>query len=100
MSSYQQSSDFAADLDGFQGVDGYEATRRIRQSSNLTLRKVKIVSPGLSVSLALWLTTLDVCQIALTASAIKGDRERCIEAGFDRYLAKVRCFTFRVPYRH
>ncbi|GAA5876755.1 hypothetical protein JCM16303_006276 [Sporobolomyces ruberrimus] len=47
-------------------LDGYEATRSIRQ--NPAKRNIRI--------------------IALTASAISGDRERCIAAGMDSYLAK------------
>ncbi|KAG9009764.1 hypothetical protein FRB94_011457 [Tulasnella sp. JGI-2019a] len=50
------------------GVDGYEATRLIRLSADSCIRNVKI--------------------IALTASAIRGDRERCLEAGMDAYLPK------------
>ncbi|GAA5993530.1 hypothetical protein JCM10908_000635 [Rhodotorula pacifica] len=49
-------------------LDGYEATKIIRQSSDPRLRNLRI--------------------IALTASAIKGDRERCLDAGMDTYLAK------------
>ncbi|KAK9899724.1 hypothetical protein P389DRAFT_164791 [Cystobasidium minutum MCA 4210] len=48
--------------------DGYEATRLIRQSASDVVRATTI--------------------IALTASAIAGDRERCIEAGMNGYLAK------------
>lgn len=48
--------------------DGYEATRLIRKSTNVSIRTLPIV--------------------ALTASAIKGDRERAIDAGMVDYLAK------------
>jgi PAS domain S-box-containing protein len=55
-------------------MDGFEAVRRIRQ------HEVERTSqhPGRKR------TPL----IAVTANALKGDRERCLEAGFDDYLAK------------
>lgn len=49
-------------------VDGYEATREIRKDSHPDVREVIV--------------------IAMTASAISGDREKCIEAGMNNYLAK------------
>jgi PAS domain S-box-containing protein len=48
-------------------LNGYEATRRLRAMD----------LPGVQP----WV-------IALTANALKGDRERCLEAGMDDYIAK------------
>jgi CheY-like chemotaxis protein len=50
-------------------MDGYEATNRLRA------KEVQTGAPRLPV-------------IALTGNAIEGDRERCITAGMDDYLAK------------
>jgi CheY-like chemotaxis protein len=52
-------------------VDGYEATRRIRNDKDMFDERVR---------------SLPI--IALTASAIKGDREKCRAVGMDDYLTK------------
>ncbi|HEY9153886.1 MAG TPA: response regulator, partial [Opitutaceae bacterium] len=47
-------------------MDGYEATKKIRQNPRHSLVKI----------------------IAMTANAMQGDRERCLEAGMDDYISK------------
>lgn len=49
-------------------LDGYEATKLLRQDPDENVRGVLV--------------------IAMTASAIQGDREKCIESGMNDYLAK------------
>ena len=49
-------------------LDGYDATRLIRVDEDPVVRGVLI--------------------IAMTASAIQGDKEKCLEAGMNNYLAK------------
>jgi signal transduction histidine kinase/CheY-like chemotaxis protein len=49
-------------------LDGYNATRAIRSDEDHNVRGVVV--------------------IAMTASAIRGDREKCLEAGMNNYLAK------------
>ncbi len=51
-------------------VDGIEASRRIRAHEAKIKAKVKL------------------CLVAITASALKGDPERCFEAGLDTFLSK------------
>ncbi|MBI1327314.1 MAG: response regulator [Alphaproteobacteria bacterium] len=51
-------------------MDGFEATKQI-----CTLREKGIVKADMPV-------------IALTANAMKGDRQRCIDAGMDDYISK------------
>lgn len=57
-------------------LDGYNATRAIRKHADPKVR--------------------DILVIAMTASAIRGDREKCLEAGMNNYLAKpVRADTLK-----
>jgi Amt family ammonium transporter len=51
-------------------IDGFEATRQIRQAEGMA-------TPPRHTPI-----------IALTANALNGDRERCLEAGMDDYVSK------------
>ena len=50
------------------GLDGFEVTKALREKEKTTGKHLRIV--------------------AMTAHALKGDRERCLAAGMDGYIAK------------
>jgi len=50
-------------------MDGFEATRQIRAGTS------RVLNPRVPI-------------VAMTANALRGDRQRCMEAGMDDYLAK------------
>src|SRR5262249_20610177 len=60
------------------GMDGFEATRAIRAWERSSRVGALIVGPAT--------TRLPI--VALTANAMQGDRERCLEAGMDDYITK------------
>ncbi|MCA9465939.1 MAG: response regulator [Nitrospira sp.] len=66
-------------------MDGYEATRAIRRHEELraknrtTLASFSGASPHSRTRIPI---------VALTANAMQGDKEKCLQAGMDDYLAK------------
>ena len=72
---------------------GEEALERLRQDPEIDLVLMDVSMPGMDgyettqkIRAELGLTTLPV--IALTAHAIDGERQRCLDAGMDDYLTK------------
>jgi CheY-like chemotaxis protein len=64
------------------GLNGYETTRLIRERQHQPQ-----IYPNYKASMAI---------VAMTASAMEGDKEKCLEAGMDDYVAKpVRADHFR-----
>lgn len=67
-------------------MDGYDATRAIREHEAALVQRGAQNEGGETIDARRGTPRVPI--IAMTANAMSGDRERCVEAGMDDYVAK------------